>query len=91
MRDVLGLGTGDHRPDDRRAGEELVAGIDVPHAVLLERQRVHRFERRMDVDAGQVFDVDDFGRLFHRRGGVAVFDEQEAFLAFFLQPAGTRR
>ncbi len=70
-----------------RAGVELIAGIDVPDAVLLHGQRVHRLDRRMDIEAGEVFALDNLGGLFHRGGGVAVFDEQEAFGSGFLQPA----
>ena len=85
--DVLGIHAG-HRSRNRRgAGVELVAGIDVPDAVLLHGQRVHRLERGMDVEAGEVFALDHLGGLFHRGGGIAVLDEQEAFGAVFLQPA----
>jgi hypothetical protein len=84
---VLGIDAGHRSRDQRGAGVELIAGIDVPLAVFFHGQCVHRLERRMDVDAGEVFALDHLGGLVHRRGGVAVFDEQEAFSAFLLQPA----
>ena len=74
--DILGIGTGNRSRNRGCAGVELVAGIDVPNAVLLEGQRVHRLHRRMDIDAGEIFGLDHLGRLLHRRGGVAVLDEE---------------
>ena len=85
--DILGIGTGHRSGDRRRAGVELVAGIDMPNAVLLEGQRVHRLHRRMDIDARQIFGLDHLGRLFHGRGGVAILDEEDAFRPLFLQAA----
>jgi hypothetical protein len=66
--DVLGINAGYRSRDQRGAGVELIAGIDVPGAVLLHGQRVHRLERRMDVEAGEVFALDDSGSLPHRGG-----------------------
>jgi len=65
---VLGIDTGHRSRDQCGAGIELVAGIDVPSAVLFHGQRVHGFERRMDVEAGEVFALDDLGGFLHRGG-----------------------
>ena len=70
-----------------RAGVELVAGIDVPDAVLLDGQGVHRLHRRVDIEACQILRLDHLRGLFHRGGGVAVLDEQDAFSPLLLQAA----
>ena len=53
----------------------------------LQREGVHRLQRGVDIDAGEIFGLDDLGSLLHRGGGVAVLDEEETLSPLFLQAA----
>ena len=40
----------------RRAGEELIARVDVPGLIFLKGEGVHRLHRTMDIDARQIIE-----------------------------------
>ena len=84
---VLGIDAERAGSDAAGARGELVAGVDVPHAVLLIGRGIHRLERRVDVDGGEILRLHRLGRAGDRRRRIALLDEE---LARHRRPACSR-
>ena len=86
--DEFGIDLGGTGRDRAGARRKLVAGIDVPDIALQLRRRIHRLQRRMNVDAGGVFRLHHLRRRTESRCRIAVLDEEQAGIVQRLQPFG---